>query len=60
MRAWYEHRRLGWLSVTITRVDYQGVADGGATYCIKAAELDGEVETVRTRLRLTKPGDGDQ
>ena len=41
--------------MSITRVDYQGVADGGATYCIKAAELDGEVETVRSRLRLTKP-----
>ena len=54
--AWYEHRRLGWLSVTITRVDYQGVADGGATYCIKAAELDGEVETVRTRLRRPSQG----
>lgn len=53
--AWYEHRRLGWLEVSITRVDYQGVADGGATYCIKAVELDGEVETVRTRLRLARP-----
>ena len=53
--AWYEHRRLGWLAVKVTRVDYQGVADGGATYCITAPELDGEVETVRNRLRLTKP-----
>ena len=29
--------------------------DGGATFCIASPELDGEVETVRERLRLTKP-----
>ena len=39
----------------VTKVDYQGVADGGATYCIQAPTLDGEVETVRERLRITKP-----
>ena len=39
----------------MTKVDYEGVADGGATYCITNKELDGEVETVRERLRLTKP-----
>ena len=77
----------------VTKVDYQGVADGGvwrprvptticvltiaksrirlltyalcslgsrstcegATYCVTAPTLDGEVETVRERLRLTKP-----
>ena len=53
--AWYSHRRLGWLEVKVTKVDYEGVADGGATYCITNKELDGEVETVRERLRLTKP-----
>jgi hypothetical protein len=56
--AWYEHRRLGWLHVRLTKVDYEGVHDGGATYCITHAELDGEVETVRTRLHLARP-DGD-
>ena len=54
-QAWYKHRRLGWLQVKVTKVDYQGVADGGATYCVTAQELDGEVETVRERLSLSKP-----
>ena len=53
--AFYRHRRLGWLAVKVTKVDYQGVADGGATYCVTAPELDGEVETVRERLALAKP-----
>lgn len=54
-KAWYQHRRLGWLEVKVTKVDYVGEADGGATYCITHAELDGEIETVKARLRLTKP-----
>ena len=55
--AWYRHRRLGWIQVRVTKVDYQGVADGGVTFCITAAELDGEVETVRERLALTRPAE---
>ena len=54
--AYYEHRRLGWLQVKVTRVDYVGESDGGATYCVTAPELEGEVETVRSRLALSKPG----
>lgn len=41
----------------MTKVDYQGECDGGATYCITHKELDGEVETVRARLHLAKPTD---
>ena len=42
----------------VTKVDYQGACeDGGATYCIAHSELDGEIETVRERLKLTKPAD---
>lgn len=54
--AYYEHRRLGWLRVKVNRVDYVGESDGGATYCVTAPELEGEVETVRSRLALSKPG----
>lgn len=53
--AFYRHRTLGWIAVKVTKVDYQGECDGGATYCVTAPQLDGEVETVRTRLALSKP-----
>lgn len=53
--AWYKHRAHGWIPVKVTKVDYMGVNDGGATYCITAAQLDGEVETVRSRLALANP-----
>jgi hypothetical protein len=53
--AFYRHRTKGWLRVKVTKVDYQGECDGGATYCITSPQLDGEVETVRSRLSLEKP-----
>jgi hypothetical protein len=57
-KAWYEHRRLGWLEVKVTKVDYQGALEAeGATFCITHKELDGEVETVRTRLHVEKPAE---
>ena len=57
--CFYRHRTKGWIAVKVTKVDYQGECDGGATYCITAPQLDGEVETVRTRLALVKPEEGD-
>ena len=55
-QAFYKHRTKGWLKVKVTKVDYMGACeDGGATYCITAPELDGEVETVRQRLSLSRP-----
>ena len=60
LRAAFASRTRGWLEVEITKVDYEGVADGGATYCIKSHHLDGEVETVRSRLSLTKPTDDEE
>ena len=55
-KAWYEHRRLGWLEVKVTKVDYQGACEAeGATFCVTHKDLDGEVETVRKRLHVEKP-----
>ena len=39
-------------------MEYQGACEaGGATFCITAPELDGEVETVRAQLHLAKPAE---
>ena len=55
-KAFYKHRRHGWIECKVTKVDYQGAAEAeGATYCVTAPQLDGEVETVRERLRISMP-----
>ena len=49
----YSHRRHGWILVEIVGVDHEGAHDGGATYVIKAAEIDGVIETERARLKTS-------
>ena len=46
----YEHRRHGWILVEIVSADHEGAHDGGVTYVIKAPEIDGIIETERSRL----------
>ena len=50
--AMYEHRQFGSILVEVVGVDFEGAHDGGVTYVIAAPELDGVIETTRSRLRL--------
>lgn len=47
----YEHRQFGRIIVEIVGVDHEGTHDGGVTYVIAAPEIQGVVETTRSRLR---------
>ena len=51
----YEHRKRGWILAEIVGVDHEGAFDGGATYVISAPELDGVIETERSRLHTQMP-----
>ena len=48
--VYYSHRTMGPVLVKIVNIDVRGVFDGGITYLVEGAQLDGAVETVRNRL----------